>query len=411
MMKLVSRHLPSVAVVALLASHAAPAAATVTAQLLGNVVTARTIDNDYNPPQTPIINFNSAVGMGGGVSITALSNVSNDEILFRNGIAAMGAGVSVINTTGVAITFTNTSDHVVAPVLDSTLLAAGVGVYMTAGANHDTQGSGCSAGALTACGSPTATEGENLYQDGGFGLASSGSSAARFMFDVSVGGASVYSLGGEVGLRFNDDTGKDEFYSDFNEGASGNAATILGIQGTTGDYADTFSWNDTDVAIPLNTLLDPGASVTAIYTIQTQTVIGMDAQSYIGPFENLTDSEDKWTVAAPIVYSSFGDPVGRAGTINPSAQALNMLVSRSTSPNDDRITGLDTRAVGHLTLGQDDYVEQADGTYQMVATVKGATYDDPSAPGALPEPSSWALMLGGFGLVGAAVRRRKTTFA
>ena len=33
----------------------------------------------------------------------------------------------------------------------------------------------------------------------------------------------------------------------------------------------------------------------------------------------------------------------------------------------------------------------------------------PAAPA--PEPSSWAMMLGGFGLVGGAMRRRKTTIA
>ena len=33
--------------------------------------------------------------------------------------------------------------------------------------------------------------------------------------------------------------------------------------------------------------------------------------------------------------------------------------------------------------------------------------------GGVPEPASWAMMLGGFGLVGSAMRRRKTavTFA
>jgi hypothetical protein len=34
-----------------------------------------------------------------------------------------------------------------------------------------------------------------------------------------------------------------------------------------------------------------------------------------------------------------------------------------------------------------------------------------AGPGAVPEPASWALMLGGFGLVGAALRRRTIAFA
>jgi len=34
-----------------------------------------------------------------------------------------------------------------------------------------------------------------------------------------------------------------------------------------------------------------------------------------------------------------------------------------------------------------------------------------SANGGVPEPASWALMLGGFGLVGGAMRRRRTSVA
>jgi hypothetical protein len=37
-----------------------------------------------------------------------------------------------------------------------------------------------------------------------------------------------------------------------------------------------------------------------------------------------------------------------------------------------------------------------------------ATYNFEVASGAVPEPASWAMMLGGFGLVGGAMRRRKT---
>jgi len=31
----------------------------------------------------------------------------------------------------------------------------------------------------------------------------------------------------------------------------------------------------------------------------------------------------------------------------------------------------------------------------------------PPTPGAVPEPGTWAMFLGGFGLMGAAIRRRK----
>jgi len=45
----------------------------------------------------------------------------------------------------------------------------------------------------------------------------------------------------------------------------------------------------------------------------------------------------------------------------------------------------------------------------VIASGQGAFgIDDINLNGAVPEPASWALMLGGFGLAGAAMRRRRT---
>nr|WP_295663549.1 PEPxxWA-CTERM sorting domain-containing protein [Polymorphobacter sp.] len=41
----------------------------------------------------------------------------------------------------------------------------------------------------------------------------------------------------------------------------------------------------------------------------------------------------------------------------------------------------------------------------------GFEFDNVTLAGAVPEPASWALMLGGFGLVGSALRRRTATVA
>jgi hypothetical protein len=39
------------------------------------------------------------------------------------------------------------------------------------------------------------------------------------------------------------------------------------------------------------------------------------------------------------------------------------------------------------------------------------SYDDVAIPGAVPEPESWALLIGGFGVAGAALRREKLATA
>ena len=51
------------------------------------------------------------------------------------------------------------------------------------------------------------------------------------------------------------------------------------------------------------------------------------------------------------------------------------------------------------------------GTFDLTEFVGNGNYTltitDPNATGTVPEPATWALMLGGFGLVGSAMRRRQ----
>lgn len=49
-------------------------------------------------------------------------------------------------------------------------------------------------------------------------------------------------------------------------------------------------------------------------------------------------------------------------------------------------------------------------TIRLAATVPGnggVFFDDVSVSGVVPEPATWALMIGGFGLAGALLRRRR----
>jgi hypothetical protein len=53
----------------------------------------------------------------------------------------------------------------------------------------------------------------------------------------------------------------------------------------------------------------------------------------------------------------------------------------------------------------------SDTKYDSGLAFAGVTVAGNNVPLAAPEPASWALMLGGFGLVGAAMRRRRTVLA
>lgn len=50
-------------------------------------------------------------------------------------------------------------------------------------------------------------------------------------------------------------------------------------------------------------------------------------------------------------------------------------------------------------------------SFQPTAATFAAVVEPPVVEAGVPEPSAWAMMIGGFGLVGVAVRRRRTAFA
>ena len=54
-----------------------------------------------------------------------------------------------------------------------------------------------------------------------------------------------------------------------------------------------------------------------------------------------------------------------------------------------------------------------DYTFVVPNLTIGAPTSEDSGPGAVPEPASWAMMVGGFGMIGGALRsrRRRVTFA
>lgn len=73
----------------------------------------------------------------------------------------------------------------------------------------------------------------------------------------------------------------------------------------------------------------------------------------------------------------------------------------------------DSSATFLTRLGDDLAPEVKDeiATSLVSAIAQGAPLDVPGAPGAVPEPASWAMLIAGFGLVGATLRRRRALAA
>jgi len=154
---------------------------------------------------------------------------------------------------------------------------------------------------------------------------------------------------------------------------------------------------------------------------------------------DLTDTHTVWGPAATGEYSL--DINGwDAGTIS---QALNTVIgqtytvtfaySRNAAGAPDPATA-DVSAGGnvfHVSAANDpalfgygghmlwqtgafSFVGTGHDTIQLQATVPGnggVFFDNVSVMGGAPEPAAWALMIGGFGLAGASLRRRRAATA
>jgi hypothetical protein len=137
-----------------------------------------------------------------------------------------------------------------------------------------------------------------------------------------------------------------------------------------------------------------------------------------------TDTSVQSTSSNPIsVDFDFSKPSGAGGSVDGTTQAIV-----------DGFLGWDTH--GHVQWNGNDIIALNDGT-QLKISLNNADFGDgflggldndgakiyatftlENAPivggggvGAVPEPTSWALMIGGFGMAGGMLRRRRATAA
>jgi hypothetical protein len=374
------KHFAFVATGALLTLVAMPALATsaidgvVTATTGSITVTSVSGNRTYDFSSQQIDAAKAGIEFtGGGIQSTSL--VNSDFVEFQNGIMVGGPGAYATAYTEVSVTFTNTSDHDVSPTLVTVLDPLGLGFYI---ADMGTGGSGpCTAATLGSCGQTTT----------GATFADVGAGTAGFSFNILSDGVSIFKLDGSL-IANGDGTIDDSGMADA-------STQLVNFRKATPD-GDTsafgYQWDLTPETLSLGKVLAPGESSTLTYLTTTYSSVS-------GP----CTLEDTASATCLVGFSAFGDPI-KSITTNQSVVAFARTFEDDIFDSaDSGITGIAFNTLAPLFLPQFDPV--TGNLSVFLPTTESGLIEG------VPEPDSWALMIAGFGLVGGAVRRRRTVVA
>ena len=310
----------------------------------------------------PGASFNSFVTVGATAITFESANTGSSPYVSSNSYSNLSFDVH--NTTAQSARF------------QSTITAAGLGFYLA-----DTSG-GC---LYTSC--PQVAAGGYTFADlpGTIGGADVGfnftiSRAATFGNEATV----LYSLNGS--LSMNRDGPSFSIFDSLGtlpgrEAPGSGARSLLRFGDATGnDYAGdinaatgvTYLWDATHIAFDIGSLQDQ----TLVYSTS------VSSTSSVSCVAN--------TQICLIAYSGFGDPVGRGGDVT-SFVDQGLFARFSDGPNGPN--GL----IGGINF--------APSVFNIPTFQNGVVTFEPT--GGVPEPATWISMIAGFGLLGAALRRRR----
>jgi hypothetical protein len=284
--------------------------------------------------------------------------VDPNSISFTNGNAQSGlrTSPSVTSTsfTDLGLRVTNDGNAAGEAILHSQITPASIGFYMANTAN---------------CGSTFTTCAQSQGIQTLSQLSHSGLSGpvggASFDFQINQGDATLLSLTGTMTLNLNSDGFAGVVSTNFGRAGDGGLTNFHQVDLGNAGSAIGFAWDTTDVDVDLG-MLDPDNSTSLSYSLS------------VSSFTNGACLSDG--VTCLVAYSSFGDPIGSAGAVTNAARfGLGGLFGSNDGPL--FITG--------LNFGQ-------------------VTVDAPTASiDMVPEPATWLSMILGFGVMGAALRRRR----
>jgi hypothetical protein len=205
-----------------------------------------------------------------------------------------------------------------------------------------------------------------------------GMAGTNFSFSVLVDGVEARSIGGSITMFV--DNGVVSFVEEFGSGDDALGTALNGFELIANDnYAYIYQWDKTPFTALFDDPIGFGDSAVVTYRITT---------------ESWTQSRSN-DANSIIAFACFPDPVGR-----PGGSLSGMLAASFDLGNPNDATC-------------DDYTDEAGNPERRYSVFLPQIKDGAIVmePPAIPEPATWAMMIAGFGLVGAAARRRRTAAA
>jgi hypothetical protein len=319
-------------------------------------------------------------GLRSGSTFSATSSLEPDYVSFKNGNVSGGLYSMTSSHTIVDITFTNDGTTSIRPKVISTIVPAGLGLFI--------DGTSC-LDRLVGCAPATTILNPATFNDflpsglGSFGHELAG---AFFDFKVTGGSSTLYDLAGGITLLRDPGTGQNVLVTDLAAASLAlNGFTITSPVGSNQQFGA--AWDETDFSVDfgLGDLLAPGESATVRYETTVTSFSQVDC--VIVPAD-----------ACLFAYSAFGDPIGRGGGVNPSFSAFLKSAAEPGSP------GL----IREFTPSEDDLLKFGSFKFERPVFKDGELHFE-LLRSAVPEPASWAMMICGFALAGMTLRVRSAT--
>lgn len=305
-------------------------------------------------------------------------SVTSSEISFDSGGISAGDQTRQTSISRIDMTINNNGDGTLAPTLKSQITAAGMGIYL---------GNNTAGNCFTSPATCAQTQGNHTFADLTQVSGANQVAGVNFDFQIQQDGTTLRDITG--GINVSQD-GSIFVSPDVEQASStlngfvtldqfGNLDPITGKSTS----ALGFAWDATDITQELG-VIGSFSSSTISYIVTVST------------FNTASCFADDNTCL--MAYAGFGDPIGRGGGISSSALAPFLLSSFGAGFGP--IFGSDSgptfiNGVGPFTPFTLK-VPQFDSNGDLILTQNG-----------VPEPATWMSLILGFGLLGAALRRRR----